>query len=106
GKTTTFTLDLAPPAGGWKNDGRLRLQTLQPMGDSRFVVKLNDAVLTPTDDISEPYPHANPTLLGTPETLRAWLVPATLLGDGPNQLRVTLEAGASVQIAFLDMAVR
>jgi hypothetical protein len=103
--TTTFSIDCAPPASGWRNDGRLRLQTLVPMKARRLVVKLNNVALTPTDDLSEPFPNPYPPLLGTPETLAAWSVPKALLRAGPNRIEVTLVGDESVDLAFLDLAV-
>jgi hypothetical protein len=105
GHAAGFPLDLAPPSGGWKTGGRLRLQSLQPFADRRLAVKLNGTSLTATDDVSEPYPNPYPSLLGTAETLRAWRLPAKLLRDGVNQLEVKLESGAAMKLDFLDLAV-
>ena len=105
GQTTTFTLDLAPPASGWKEDGRLRVQTLEVMREQHLKVTFNDTALTGTPDISEPFPNPYPPMLGTPETLQAWLVPARALRDGSNRLEVALSAGEAVTVAFIDLAV-
>jgi hypothetical protein len=98
-----FTLDLAPPTGGWKSDARLRLQTLDPLQAQTFTVKLNGTILSPTSDISEPFPNPDPPMLGTPETLCAWTVPAALLHDGENRLEIMV-AGEPVDIGYLDLA--
>jgi hypothetical protein len=105
GTTAAFKLDLAPPSGGWKKGGRLRIQSLEPLDDHRLAVKLNGTPLRATDDISEPYPNPYPPLLGTVETLRAWLVSAKLLRAGVNRLEVTLDSGAAVKLVYLDLAV-
>jgi hypothetical protein len=105
GKTAKFILDLTPPTNGWKNDGRLRIQTVEPIVSARFAATFNGALLRPTDDVSEPYPNPSPSLLGTAETLRAWRVPAALLRDGANRLDVKLETDAAAEITFLDLAV-
>jgi hypothetical protein len=106
GKSTTFALDLAPPVGGWKTNARVRVQTLAPMAAKHLTVKLNGSTLAPTGDISEPFPNPDPPLLGTPETLAAWMAPAALLRDGSNEITVALTAGSeSIAVAFLDLAV-
>ncbi len=106
GQTAKFVLDLAPPMNGWKSGGRMRLQTSEPITDQRFIVSLNGKALSPTSDITEPYPDPYPSLLGTPQTLRAWLVPATFPHDGLNQLAVMLEAGSAAEIVFIDLALK
>jgi hypothetical protein len=70
-----------------------------------LAVKLNGMPLTPTDDISEPFPNTDPPLLGTAETLAAWIVPASLRRDGPNEMIIALAAGEPIEVAFLDLAV-
>ncbi|NOZ22424.1 MAG: hypothetical protein GXP25_15190, partial [Planctomycetes bacterium] len=37
----TFTMDMAPPTGGWQTDGRLRIQSSQPLGDCEPAVAFN-----------------------------------------------------------------
>jgi len=105
GQTAQFTLDLAPRAGGWTAGGRLRIQTEQPMGESRWTARLNGVELAPTDDISEPYPNPYSALLGTPETLRAWTVPADLPRDGDNRAEMALTEGGPATIILLDLAL-
>jgi hypothetical protein len=103
-KSTTFTLDLASPADDWKASARLRIQTLAPMEGKHLAVQLNGTALARSDDISEPFPNPDPPLLGTPETLAAWSVPAALLHDGPNEITVALTQGEPMEFAFLDLA--
>ena len=105
GQTATFTLDLAPPTGGWQRGGRFRIQADPPFGECRCLARLNGTDLAPTQDVSEPYPNPYPPMLGQPEELRAWLVPANLLRDGPNQIEMTLQAGDPAQLVFLDLAL-
>lgn len=105
GGKTGFSLDLAPPPGGWQRGGRLRLQTAEAHDDRRWRVRLNDETLAPSDDVSEPYPVPYPAMLGTRETLRAWQVPANLLRDGVNRFEFMLEAGGEPRLQFLDLAV-
>ena len=105
GQPLTLALDLAAPAGGWTKDGRLRVQTLQPVDAQRLVVKMNGALLAPTDDRSEPFLNPYPPMLGTRETLAAWTAPGALLREGVNDVEVGLAAGDPADVAFLDLAV-
>lgn len=102
---TTFTLDLAPPSGGWKTTGRLRIQAEVSMGSVKWKASCNGQELTPTDDVSEPYPNPYPPLLGVPENLRAWSVPADLLKDGPNEFTFSFESGRTASLTWLDLAL-
>jgi hypothetical protein len=105
-RTVAFTLDLAPPSGGWQRGGRLRIQAAASLADTHWGTTLNGNRLSPADDVSEPYPNPYPPMLGQPEQMRAWHVPAALLANGPNRIEVTLESGKQSRIEFLDLAVR
>ena len=105
GEPLRFRLDMAPPAGGWKRDGRLRIQAGGSFGDSRFEARLNGVDLIPTRDVSEPYPNPYPPLLGKPEELCAWTVPAHLLANGTNEVEITMVKGEPAVLVFLDIAV-
>lgn len=105
GIKTSFTLDLAPPTGGWKNEGRLRLQSELPLGESRWTATLNGTALSTHADVSEPYPNPFTQLLGRPETLRAWTVPVSLLRDGDNTLDLTMTGAPEATLLFIDLAV-
>jgi hypothetical protein len=105
GKVEAFTLDLAPPSGGWKGEGRLRIQGEESLGESRWAARLNGRDLAATGDVSEPYPNPYPPMLGQPEELRAWRVPAAALKDGPNRIEITMTEGKTARVAFLDLAV-
>jgi hypothetical protein len=106
GKSATFTLDLAPPSGGWRQGGQMRIQGATPLGDSRWEARFNDQVLTPTPNVAEPYPDPYPPLLGQPDEMRAWQVPPAALRDGANRLDVMVRAGEKLVLAFLDLAVQ
>ncbi|MBI5821983.1 MAG: hypothetical protein HZA88_23665 [Verrucomicrobia bacterium] len=105
GQTETFTLDLAPPAGGWQRGGRLRIQDEDSLGESRWTARLNGKELVATDDVSEPYPNPYPPMLGKPDEMRAWKVPPSLLKEGPNRFEFTMAEGKPVKLSFLDLAV-
>jgi hypothetical protein len=105
GKKETFTLDLAPPEGGWKRGGRLRIQCEDALGESHVAAVLNGQALTATDNTTEPYANPYPSMLGRPEEMRAWTVPAGVLRDGPNRLEISLQAGKPIRLMFLDLGL-
>ncbi len=103
GKPTGYAFDLAPPTGGWKKEGRLRLQFKAPPAGARFTLKLNGSELAKTDDVSEPFPTPETNMFGTPEQLRAWTVPAALLKDGMNKVEITLVEGTAQILTVADI---
>ena len=103
GDSTSFSLDMAPPEGGWTKGGRFRIQSEQDLGDTNWKAVLNGMKLEETDDRSEPYNNPYPPLLGTPEQHRAWVVPADIPKDGTNSIEITLEAGEPAKIIFLSL---
>ncbi len=106
GQTITFKLDMASPAGGWKKGGRLRIQSQESLGDSRWTCRFNFTKLKSTPDCSEPYDNPYPPLLGAADQHRAWIVPTSLPKDGMNAVEITLAKGDKpVTLAFLDLAV-
>ena len=105
GQWAVFTMDMAPPEGGWQDDGRFRIQAEAPLGNSKWLMKFNGVDLKPTTDTSEPYPSPHPPMLGTPEELRAWTVPVGLLKDGNNKVEIGMVDGEPTRIIFIDLAV-
>lgn len=102
----TFQLDMAPPTGGWRHDGRLRIQSPEDLGGSRWRAVMNGVELAETADCSEPYANPYSPLLGTPEQHRAWIVPANLCKAGSNTIDITLVDGDKpMPIVFLDVAM-
>jgi len=104
GKPAKFNFDLAAPAGGWKQDARVRIQVDKPPGDGEWTAMFNGETISATDDVSEPFPVPYPSMLAKPEELRAWTVPAKLLREGKNSLEVTQRNGEAVSIVFVDLA--
>ena len=102
GKPESFHLRMAAPSSGWLNGGRLRIQGERSLGDSMWTARLNGKMLEPTSDLSEPYTNPYTQLLGAPEELRAWHVPADLPVTGDNLLEIVLEKGNAPRIAFID----
>ena len=112
GKNLAFTMDLAPPEGNWRKDGRLRLQSSADLRGSSWAARLNGHTLTETTQRSEPYPDPYPPLLGRPYEMRAWTVPVQLVRPGSNQIDFELVAGneqledkAGYEIVFSDLAM-
>lgn len=106
GKGRLFLMDTAPPTGGWKTDGRLRIQSLQSVEQRQLVVRFNDQELTSTNDISEPYPQPYTDGLGRPESLRAWTVPKELLRNGLNHIHLSFSQGSPLEITFVDLSIQ
>ncbi len=105
GQSHHFALDMAPPSQGWTKPGRLRIQSSQDLGDSRWVCRFNGRNLTETPDRSEPYPNPYPALLGEPEHHRAWIVPPSLPKDGINRIELSLREGNPTTMVFLDLGM-
>lgn len=103
GSKTRFALDLAPPTGGWKNAARLRIQVLESVTGRTVGAKLNDQELTASPDIAEPFPNTHPAMLGKPDQLLAWTIPASALIAGNNFVELTLSTGEPVTITFIDI---
>ncbi len=97
--------DMAPPTGGWRKDGKLRIQAADDLGDSRWTARFNGHELEETDDRSEPYEQPYSGLIGTPEQHRAWTVPAGLAKDGANRVDIKLVDGGNATVVFLDLAI-
>ena len=105
GGQVQWETDMAPPTGGWTQAGVLRIQTQEALGDAALTASINGHHLDRAPHTSEPYPNPYPPLLGTPETLAAWAVPATALRDGVNTIEVAQAGGVDVDIIFVDLAV-
>jgi len=106
GKSALFSLDMAPPSGGWAKKGKLRIQAskaLDPRG--AWTATLNGTKLKSTQDVSEPYPNPYTQALGAPNQLRAWVVPASILKDGFNKLEIRQTTGSPSRIFFVDLSI-
>ena len=106
GEEKKVFMDMTPPAGGWRADGKLRIQARNSLGDTVWGAQLNGVALKPASDVSDPFPTPYPDGLGNPEDYRAWVVPAKLLKDGENLFEFTYKAGpATVDIRYMDVAL-
>lgn len=105
GGSKSFTFDLAPPQGGWKDHARLRIQARASLEGTSWEARWNDRKLEETQDRSEPYEHPYPQLLGQSEERRAWIVPRETLQRGKNRLEVMMNEGAAEHtLRFIDLA--
>lgn len=102
GKTAAFIFDLAPPEKGWISQARLRVQAQGDISKIELQASLNGQPLTATADISEPFPVPYPSLLGQPEELKAWTIPASLLRPGTNKLEIQPASPATLH--FIDLS--
>ncbi len=102
--TKTVALRMAPPTGGWTTDGRLRIQSLNSMGTTVWQASINNVILTPTGDVSEPYGANYDT--GNLEDYRAWIVPKATLIDGMNSLEIKMTSSGSERIIYFDIAIQ
>jgi hypothetical protein len=106
GATMSVQLDMAPPAGGWKRQGRLRVQANSDLDGSRWQATCNGTLLDASNDVTEPYPNPYPNCLGQASEFRAWKVPPAVLRDGINTLQVTLlVADKPLKPIFVDVAM-
>ena len=101
GKPSAFTFHLALPDDGWKNTARLRVQFDQAPGAGEWRATFNGELIPATADVSEPFPVSYPSMMGAPDELRAWTVPAALLREGANKFELT---GPEATVLFLDLA--
>ncbi|HRH97801.1 MAG TPA: hypothetical protein PLB55_17815 [Prosthecobacter sp.] len=104
GKPAKFNFDLAAPAGGWKSDARVRIQIDKALDADEWTATFNGEATAATPDVSEPFAVSYPSMVATPEELRAWTIPAKLLREGKNSLEVTLKTGEPVSVVFVDLA--
>lgn len=103
----TFTLRMAPPAGGWKTDGNLRIQiTGEPYTDQAWSVFFNSVPLRESDNVDEPYNTPYIGGIGKQEEYRAWTVPLELMVEGDNRLEVSGRSGKPAEIIYIELAVR
>lgn len=103
-KPVKFTFDLAPPQAGWKHNARLRIQANKAITGDHWKASFNNQPLDPTNDVSEPFEVAYPSLMGKPEELRVWTVPTSLLKPGANHFELTQTSGERVTIVLVDLA--
>lgn len=109
GQRASFALDMAPPAGGWNQAGRCRIQARASLAGATLGLRLNGTALAPSADVAEPYAnpyqYRDPSPLGKPKDYQAWTVPPGLLKDGENAFEISMAAGKPAELFYLDVAV-
>lgn len=105
GRPIDLTLDMVPPCNGWKQSGRLRIQTQYYAPGDLWSARLNGVELESCADASQPYRLPYRHLLGEPEQWRAWTVPAELPREGANEVRITLRRGEPDRVTYLDLVM-
>jgi hypothetical protein len=106
GEKAVFHLDMAPPAGGWQNDGILRIQSEEAMDSCEWSAAIKGVPLKPTQDLAEPFNTPYTPMLGSPETMNGWIVPTAMLQDGINNLHISLMKGDDAKLVFLDVSLK
>ena len=102
---TSFELDMAPPTGGWKGQGRLRLQADATLEGRNLEARCNGQLLESVSDVSEPFDNPYPSLLGRAENMRAWSLPTALLKNGKNIFEFRHLGGKPVTLEYLDVSI-
>ncbi len=104
GQATSFTLEMAPPKAGWSGTLRLRMQAAAEIQAGDWVAECNGVTLKNTNDTAEPFANPSPSLLGAPERMLAWEVPADKLRDGKNEVTFRYSGSKEATIQYLDLA--
>ncbi len=102
----TFHIPMAPPAGGWTQDARMRLQADKAWSGQKLIVRFNNVNLHTIKDVSEPYPTPYKSGTGRPEQYRGYLIPEEILSDGLNQLEIKFADGEPLNLIYIDIAVK
>ena len=104
GEAQALTLDLVAPIGGWRRDGRLRIQGRNSLRDSQWKALFDGTELKPTANVADFPPSPYDTAIGTPDCYRAWAVPQKLLKAGECHVDITLLRGDTVQLFYADIS--
>ena len=107
GETATFPLDLAPPTGGWKQGGRLRLRARADLDSGEWTASFNGKKLDADANRAAPYvTRYDESHRPADEKIRAWTVPTSALKDGVNLVEFTcVRAPKSAVVDYLDLGV-
>lgn len=107
GNDYTYEWECAAPAGGWAENGLLRLESFDTdISDLDFEVAVNGVVLEKMVTESEPYENPYKNLLGTPSKWLSYSVPRECLKEGTNEIVVTNHSEKEVTLHFMDLAIQ
>lgn len=103
-RAARWVIDLAPPVGGWRHDGRLRLQAAAPFRERNLQVSLNGRRLAESVDLAEPFAtrFAHPA---NHKHCRAWTVPAAALRPGANEVTLAVPDEPALEFVFVDLSL-
>lgn len=104
GQTYSFNMRMAAPAGGWRLNAKLRIESRTSIAASSWQVKFNGHTLQECQNVAEPYANPYTAALGTAEQYKAWIVPWEFLAEGNNSLEIKMLSGGSSEIIFIDLA--
>lgn len=107
GETLVCRMDLAPPTGGWKQPGRLRLQAREafPAAREGWAAACNGHPLTASAQTGEPYPTPFIQMHGRPDEWLAWNVPHAALRDGENEITFSVPKDTTLELLGMDLAL-
>ena len=116
GQATSFEIDMIPPsrpepprqpAGGEAPaPPRLRVHTERPLTTAhRLSVEFNGAPLEPCPDAARFFGNPFDPMISPAGHRRAWRLPAGLVRDGLNGIRVALEGPEPVKLIYLDAGI-
>lgn len=115
-------LFMVPPAGGWQQQGRLRLRTKLPLGSThgvvpsgvvpssaeRLYVSVNGHALTINTNVSSIFPTGVQAILAhyPDELWHAWNLPIACLRPGNNTVQIALRnTGTDAAVTHLDIGL-
>jgi hypothetical protein len=107
GADASFAFDLAPPTGGWKQAGRVRIRARDDLGSGEWNARFNGKPLVATEDRTAPYPtRYDAAHRPVAEKIRAWTLPAGLPREGVNMLEVSFLKGATnAVLEYIDLGL-
>ena len=106
GESVRFQIDMVPGKGGWTENGVIRIQAKESMGDARWQASANGYELEETQSRVEPYENPYPHIIGTHDELRAWVVQPSQLVDGMNTIEFSLSGGSETELIYVDIAIK
>jgi hypothetical protein len=81
------------------------LRALRDASGCAWIVRLNGTQLKPADYKEKPIDHPYNAFLGKPENYACFSCPAGTVGDGLNQLAITLDRGDPMPVEYLDLVL-
>ncbi|WP_157210710.1 hypothetical protein [Verrucomicrobium spinosum] len=106
GESLRYVLDLAPPAQGWRREGKMRLQARSSCPEGGiWQARINGQLLPATPDVGEPYPTVYTQMHGQAGEWLAWNVPVSALRPGLNEVVITCPPDTALELLGLDLSL-